>query len=255
MLFIFTVSRIKYLMSNSYFQFKQFTIHQDRCAMKVTTDACLFGAWVAERLRSTEYGDRSTESGVRSREYGAGSTEHGVGKVLDIGTGTGLLSLMLAQKMNALMDAIEIDKDAFEQGGENITGSPWKNRINIYHADATQFLSPSKYDVIISNPPFYENELKSDDVKKNRAHHDGLTFQQLFATIKKNLSTEGKFFLLLPYKRNQEAERLMHANDLTILQKILVRQSVNPGYFRMMIEGGHKQIEEKTIVNETSIWN
>jgi len=242
-------------MANNHFQFKQFTIQQDRCAMKVTTDACLFGAWAAERVRSREYGVQSPEYGVLSQASITDRMEGGVEKVLDIGTGTGLLSLMIAQKKNTLIDAIEIDKDAFEQAGENIKGSPWKDNINIYHADAKQFLSPSKYDVIISNPPFYENELKSGDVKKNIAHHAGLTLQQLFTTIRKNLSTGGKFFLLLPYKRNQEAEKLMHAHDLTILQQIFVRQSVNHACFRIMIEGRHKQAEERPVINEISIWN
>src|SRR6187549_428936 len=109
------VSRIKYLMANSYFQFKQFTIHQDRCAMKVTTDACLFGAWVAEEVRSQE-------SGVRSS--------------LDIGTGTGLLALMLAQKNpEANILAFEIDKDAAEQATNNIDSSLWKDQVDLLEAD------------------------------------------------------------------------------------------------------------------------
>src|SRR6187401_2686896 len=87
----YPVSRIKYLMSNSYFQFKQFTIHQEQCAMKVTTDACLFGAWVAEEVRSQE-------SGVGSRESGVGSRKSGLRSLLDIGTDTSLLAIMLAQK-------------------------------------------------------------------------------------------------------------------------------------------------------------
>src|SRR5258706_11917291 len=101
-------------MSNSYFQFKQFTIHQDQCAMKVTTDACLFGAWVAERVGSREALPGSRKSGGRRQEAGARN-------ILEIGTGTGLLALMLAQKTDAVVDTIEIDKDAFEQGKENIS--------------------------------------------------------------------------------------------------------------------------------------
>ncbi len=228
-------------MSNNFFQFKQFVIHQDRCAMKVTTDACLFGAWAAERIGSRE-------SKVRSKMQVAG-------RVLDIGTGTGLLALMLAQKTNALIDTIEIEKGAFEQAKENINSSPWKDKINVYHADATEFIFPYQYDIIISNPPFYENELKSPDETKNIAHHGGLNLQQLLKIIKKNLSTEGQFFLLLPHKRNEETEKLIHSNKLCIIEKKLVRQSAKHDHFRIMITGSHKLAEEKMKVTEMTIWN
>ena len=221
-------------MANSFFQFKQFTIQQDRCAMKVTTDACLFGAWAAEKV---------------------GNSKSEISKILDIGTGTGLLSLMLAQKINVPIDAIEIDKDAFEQAKENIFASPWAERINIFHADAKEFIFPGKYDVVISNPPFYENELKSDDIKKNIAHHEGITLNELLSAIKKNLSADGEFYLLLPYKRNTEMEKLIALKELSVAQKTLVRQSVNHDYFRIMISGRHKQSEEKIIMGEISIWN
>src|SRR5258705_11795948 len=106
-------------MSNAYFQFKQFTIHQDRCAMKVTTDACLFGAWVANEVKSEK---------VK------------VKNVLDIGTGTGLLSLIYAQKnANIFIDAIEIEKETYEQAKENITASPFADRINLIHGDTKTF--------------------------------------------------------------------------------------------------------------------
>lgn len=202
--------------------------------MKVTTDACLFGAWAAERVGSSESGDR---------------------RMLDIGTGTGLLTLMLAQKTNLSIDAIEIDKDASEQAKENITASPWKDKINIFHADAGEFIFSSKYDIIVSNPPFYENELKSGNAKKNLAHHDGLSLQQLLSIIKKNLSGNGRFYLLLPFKRNEETERLINSYDLSVIQKTGVRQSINHDFFRIMLAGRHKQAKDKKTIDEISIRN
>jgi tRNA1Val (adenine37-N6)-methyltransferase len=139
-------------MANSFFQFKQFIIHQDRCAMKVTTDACLFGAWVAK-----EVGGQKSE----------------VETILDIGTGTGLLSLMLAQKTNATIDSVEIDEAAAEQAQENANASLWKDRIFVMPGDAKDmaYTFCKNFDIIISNPPFYENELTSSDHQKNLAHH------------------------------------------------------------------------------------
>ena len=124
-------------MSNTYFQFKQFTIHQDKSAMKVTTDGCLFGAWVADRMTNEVFKKNNC---------------------LDIGSGTGILALMLAQKNpNLSISAIEIDKDSFEQASKNIANSPWSPGIKIVHGDIKKFQSPEKFAFIISNPPFYKN--------------------------------------------------------------------------------------------------
>ena len=223
-------------MANSYFQFKQFTIQQDKCAMKVTTDSCLFGAWVAERV---------------------GSQESGAGRVLDIGTGTGLLALLLAQQTNLSIDAVEIDRDAAMQASENVAASPWSEKINIITGDAREVEFREKYDVIISNPPFYEKELKGDDAKKNIAHHnEGLLLPELLDLIKNNLNQDGSFYLLLPFKRNEEIRKMLTKNELTVEQITFVRQTVNHDYFRIMLAG--KLTTEKlteTAVDEISIKN
>jgi tRNA1Val (adenine37-N6)-methyltransferase len=220
-------------MPNSYFQFKQFTIQQDRCAMKVTTDACLFGAWVAEQVKGEK-------ADVRN--------------VLDAGTGTALLSLMYAQKnTGASIDAIEIDKDAFQQAQENVEASPFAERIGVLHGDIKTFQFDKKYDHIISNPPFYESELISGNEKKNIAHHhEGMLLEELLLIIKANIAPGGFFSLLLPYKRNKEIKKLLH--DFDIKQITFVRQSTDHDYFRIMLTGKLKsEMETETIIDEIAI--
>lgn len=221
-------------MSNSYFQFKQFTVHQDKCAMKVTTDSCLFGGLVADRINNSTLK---------------------ISNCLDIGTGTGLLSLMLAQKINCHIDALEIDVAAAEQATTNITASPFANKINIVPRDARNFLFEKKYDLIISNPPFYEKELKGDDKKKNIAHHsEELSLTDLLTIIKDNLSTSGKFYLLLPFKRDAEIKKIITSGNFQIEAITYIKQSVKHDYFRMIVSGKFRtENPEETIFEEMAI--
>lgn len=204
--------------------------------MKVTTDGCLFGAWAAKKLRSTK-------SELQT--------------ALDIGTGTGLLSLMIAQQSKTKIDAIEIDKETYEQAKENIANSPWSDRINAIHGDVKEFLVLKQYDTIISNPPFYENELKSGNTQKNKAHHDeSLLLDNLLTIIQQNLKPAGEFFLLLPYKRNDEIETCLAKNKLIVTEKILVKPSTQHGYFRMLLSGKHlTNKKEDFITGEIAIRN
>ena len=222
-------------MANNYFRFKQFTIQQDKAAMKVTTDGCLFGAWVAKQI---------------------GEQPMTAVKLLDVGTGTGILSLMIAQKNpDCSIDAVEIDNNAYEQANENIISSPWKENIQVFHADIKSFEPGKKYDTIFCNPPFYENELKAEDEKRNVAHHDGgLSFNELFAIIKQRLTPEGHFYLLLPYKRNEEIRNLFLEHQLELSQLIFVKQSVNHGYFRIMLCGRlPSEKKGETVIEEMAI--
>jgi len=200
--------------------------------MKVTTDACLFGAWAAsESARS--------------------------GTALDIGTGTGLLSLMLAQQTQLVIDAIEIDTDACAQARENAESSPWKDRIRVRQGDALNTPANTTYDVIISNPPFYEKQLKSDDQRRNIAHHgESLTLGQLAAVIQQLLAPGGSFFTLLPYRRSSEIGRLLKRSALVAMKTVFVRQSPNHSYFRLMLKGclaGEQPGPAE--IGEISIWN
>jgi len=202
-------------MPNNYFQFKQFTVQQDHCAMKVTTDGCLFGAYVVERI--TNYKLQITNC-------------------LDIGTGTGLLSLMLAQKIDTHIDAIEIDAAAYSQAKENFDLSPWKNRLSIFNADILQFDPGKKYDCIITNPPFFEDDLRSTDKNKNNAKHDtALTLKQLLAVVNEHLKEDGVFFVLLPYPRVNYFIEIAAALDLHLSAQLNIRQTPTHNYFRSIL--------------------
>lgn len=202
-------------MSNSYFQFKKFVVQQEKCAMKVCTDSCLFGAWSAKFLNKEKID---------------------INRILDIGCGTGLLSLMLAQKVpNATIDAIEIHADAALQAKENVDKSEWKENINIYQSRIQDFNPTKKYDFIISNPPFYKNDLQSVSKAKNAAYHNTeLSLQELIASISHLLNENGNFAILLPYHRTDEWQKLATDAGFFLHKKVLVKQTMQHDYFRSM---------------------
>src|SRR5215469_6840752 len=164
-------------MPNGYFQFKQFTVYQDRCAMKVCTDACILGAWFAHKAPPWS-------------------------TVLDIGSGTGLLMLMLAQKHKGEIRGIELDLAAFRQLQHNIGQSPWKQMLQVFPGDVRSFSFRSKFDFIITNPPFYEGDLPAAGTAANLARHSKeLTLSELLSVIDSNLSPKGAFGILRPCHR------------------------------------------------------
>lgn len=197
--------------------------------MKVCTDACLFGAYVANEIQ-----------------------QYTLKNILDIGSGTGLLSLMLAQKTNAVVDTVEIDAAAFNQAKENITLSPWKEKINITNTDILKFAAVKKYDCIISNPPFFEADLKSDNENKNAAKHDStLTYIQLLHVIDKNLSTDGFFSVLLPFHRSDFFTAQAAVLNFRLAKKILIKQTPKHTYFRAVLFFSKQQsgtLQEEIII-------
>lgn len=197
-------------MSNHYFQFKQFTIHQDKCAMKVSTDACIQGAWTPI----------------------AGS----VVDVLDIGAGTGLLSLMLAQRnSNIQIDAIELDTDAAAQASENINASPWADRINVIAADVTTHPFTKQYDMVICNPPFFNNSLLGDDEQRNSVRHTiSLTYNALFSVLQKVLKSTGYAAILLPTAEHEVWQQLLTKNGWSITKLLEVHPKETGGYNRVV---------------------
>lgn len=180
-------------MANPYFRFKRFTIRHDKCAMKVGTDAVLLGAW-------------ADTSHCRS--------------ILDIGTGTGIIALMLAQRSLAEIDAIDIDKEACVQATENVSASPFVGRIKVIHASCADFAASNRqkrYDLIISNPPYFINSLKCPDNKRTVARHtDTLLLSDLIREAVALLSPSGRIALVLPYERLEEVEELASTNHLYI---------------------------------------
>jgi tRNA1Val (adenine37-N6)-methyltransferase len=217
-------------MSNSWFSFKQFTIQQEKAAMKVCTDACLFGAWVADTLK-------------RERRQ--------IENVLDIGTGTGLLTLMLAQKVDANIDAVEIDETAAQQAKENFEQSTYKERLQIIQGDIRTLQLEADYSLIISNPPFFEKDLKSDNSKRNVAlHGESLTLEELIISSKKVLKPDGLLAILIPFSRTEELVRLAGKYDLYPQKTASVKQTEKHTCFRSMFlfDSHKKEIETSEII-------
>ncbi|RYF88551.1 MAG: methyltransferase domain-containing protein [Chitinophagaceae bacterium] len=202
-------------MPNHYFSFKEFTVWQQHCAMKVCTDACVLGAFTANRFVNS-----------------APPPKH----ILDIGTGTGLLSLMLAQKINAEIEAIEINKDAAQQAQENFDTSPWASRLKTINSSLQEFAGESCYDLIIANPPFFEDDLRSNAAAKNDAKHDSsLTLHQLVEAIHKLLVTTGSAVVLIPQHRTSYFSALVSAAGMHINGVLEMRQSFTHKPFRSIV--------------------
>ncbi|HEY8402795.1 MAG TPA: methyltransferase [Cytophagaceae bacterium] len=220
-------------MANTYFDFKQFRIDQDLCAMKVCTDSCILGAYV---------------------------NPDGVSQILDIGTGTGLLALMLAQKTNARIDAVEIDTDAAGQAAMNAKNSPWNDRISIYNESIQNFARRmnKQYDFIISNPPFYSNYLQSSKDSINVAYHSKfLSFDELLDSVAKLLKPTGVFTCLLPAQASEEFIDKARKRNLYLNEKLEVRDNLSSPVFRVILTFTHQpsdniSIKELVIKNGNS---
>ncbi|WP_233900633.1 tRNA1(Val) (adenine(37)-N6)-methyltransferase [Tenacibaculum piscium] len=182
------------------FQFKEFEVHQDKTAMKIGTDAVLLGAWCSLGA----YPD----------------------SILDIGSGTGVISLMLAQRSDAMtVDAVEIDADAYEQTVSNFEQSPWGDRLFCYNASFSDFAQEmaeeqEQYDVIVSNPPFYTDAFETQNEARNKARFtSSLSFEKLLKGVAEILSEKGIFSVIIPYKEQENFVKLAEESKL-FLQRI-----------------------------------
>ena len=179
-------------MSDNAFKFKEFSIQQDQCAMKVGTDGVLLGAWVKI--------DESVQS------------------ILDIGAGTGLIALQLAQRSDAeLIDALEIESQAFEQTVDNFENSQWADRLFCYHTSLQEFVNEidDTYDLIVSNPPYYNDSFKDLDQKRAIARHtESLSFKALLTGVNQILSKQGTAAFIIPFKEEDHFLDLAKDNGL-----------------------------------------
>lgn len=191
-------------MSNPYFRFKQFTVFHDKCGMKVGADAVTLGAWA-------DVADAET--------------------ILDVGCGSGLIALMLAQRSEGKITAIDIDENCICQSKENIKNSPWENRISVLHTSFQDFAArtPETYDLIVSNPPFFNKSLKNP--LKSRAlarHSDTLSHAELIFYSKKVMNPGGRLCVILPKLEGEQFVFLAEKKKLYCSKKVLVF----PNYYK-----------------------
>ena len=189
---------------NKPFQFKEFKVNQDQCAMKIGTDGVLLGAWA--------------------------SIETNPFSILDIGAGTGVLSLMLAQRSHAeVIEALEIDDLAYEQCVENFEQSPWNDRLFCYHASLEEFAEEidDKYDLIICNPPFYAEDYKTKNSQRDLARfQDAMPFEHLLESVVALLSENGTFSVVIPF--SEETKFTTLASKAALYPKRITRVKGSP---------------------------
>lgn len=214
---------------SSPFQFKHFSIQQDSSAMKVGTDGVLLGAW----------------------------TKINEGNILDIGTGTGLIAIMLAQRSKtSIIDAVELETEAYRESKSNIDSCGWSKRIAPHNCSIQNYQTESKYDLIVSNPPFFIDSTKAPKTDRNSARHtDSLSFDNLIDSVIRLLNPEGIFSLILPIIEAKQFEYLAKQNNLFLNKKCIVKPNPIKAAKRVMMEfsfHANDSINEELII-ETDI--
>lgn len=215
-------------MASDFFQFKQFKVYHNQCGMKVGTDAVLIGSWCA--------------------------TDN-IDSVLDVGTGSGIISLMIAQRSHADILAIDVDIHASIQAKSNFSISPWHDRLSVLHADFSDYVAQTteKYDLIVSNPPYFTNGVLAPCKKRSVARHaDSLSYQQLFEGVVQILNDKGRFALILPVDAETEIEELARKADLYLIRKCRVFPKPDGVVKRLMWEFSKTEsdIKEESLVIE-----
>ena len=216
----------------SIFRFKQFSISHHRSTMKVGTDAVLLGSWVA--------------------------VNEDCRQILDIGCGCGIIALMLAQRSNATVTGIDIDKSSIDEATENAQNSPWKKRISFQNISVQDFCIPqnkNNFDLIVSNPPFFEKSLKSPIEKRNLSRHtDTLSFEELIVSAEYCLSQKGFFAVIIPAESAQKIENLALLHGLFCSRKMEIHAYPNQPTNRVMLVFSRQEIQiqtEKLVIRDT----
>lgn len=211
------------------FRFKRFTIRQDRCALKVGTDGVLFGAWV----------------------HYAGSQ-----RILDIGTGTGVLALIAGQRnATARIDAVEIDDASAEQAAENVAASPWADRVRVHRVDVRRMTATEPYDLIICNPPYYAGYSTSPDERIGLAKHSGeLLFPDLLSAVDLLLAPSGRFAAIVPLNREMEFRKQAEHVGLMPLRRCTVSYVAHRPPKRVLLEFARSagEVEEEALTVEAT---
>jgi len=215
--------------SHKPFRFKYFSIYQEFAAMKIGTDGILLGAWV---------------------------NCHNCKSILDIGTGTGVIALMMAQRNeNASIDGIEIDDNAIKDASMNFKNSTWSNRLNLIHLDVLKYKTTKKYDLIVCNPPFFNNSLKPHDNSRALArHNDKLNIAEIAKFSSKKISDKGRICLVLPISSLEEVKLIFAKFHLELIRICYVKPKPHKQPHRVLLEFGKQkqslQKEKITIENE-----
>ncbi|MHA8073932.1 tRNA1(Val) (adenine(37)-N6)-methyltransferase [Aquirufa sp. HETE-40SA] len=202
--------------NRSLFEFKQFSLHHGNPGLKISTEACLFGAWVSLKAR---------------------------GNCLDIGTGCGLLASMLAKaNPTCSVNALEIHPEVAKVASENFQNGQFKNRLNVTQTDVSEYNPDEKFDFICSNPPFFTNHLASTDEAKHMAiHADHLSPAELAASIERLLTKEGEFAVLYPADVLALFEQSLNANGLFLHEKVTIYSNPSSPVLRVMASGSREK--------------
>ena len=217
-------------MSTPYFRFKQFTVWHDRCAMKVGTDGVLLGAWAGASEPSEEASQSAETSSIK--------------RILDIGTGSGLIALMLAQRFpNAIIDGIDIDPSAVLQAQDNFSASPFSTRLHAYSSLLQEWHPQEKYDMIVSNPPYFSNSLLCPNGMRTKARHaKSLSFADLLAHSNRLLTQAGTLSLVLPSDAEKAIMKESRLQHLYCVRLCRVHTTANKPAKRILVTFSHQTL-------------